>query len=124
MLRQAVVFAGYVYATAQELMHVDLVVQVSPSGWTVSNIPSTALVYGDCSAFPAVAVQLSVGIDQAKLGIGLAAALLSGFPLIGWSVRHQPWRLRTHDAFASCIALSCKHWQLRFCMTPLALNAL
>ena len=86
-LSQAVMFAGYVYATYQELMHVDLVAQVSPYGWTVSNIPSTALVYGDCNALPAVVVALSVGVDQAQMGIGLAAALLSGFPLIGWSVR-------------------------------------
>lgn len=80
------VLAGYVYATAQTLAHVDLDIQVNPQGFTVSNIPSTALVYGDCDASPAVAVSLSLGVDQAKLGIGLAAALLPGFPLIGWSV--------------------------------------
>ena len=78
--------AGYVYATAQTLAHVDLHIQVNPRGWTVTNIPATAVVYGDCTALPAVAMELNLGVDQAKLGIGLAAALLSGFPFIGWSV--------------------------------------
>ena len=78
--------AGYVYATASTLAHANLDIQISPSGWTVSRIPSTALVYGNCSASPAVVAQLYVGVDQAQLGMGLAAALLAGFPLIGWSV--------------------------------------
>lgn len=87
--------AGYVYATAQTLAHVDLHIQVDPRGWTVTNIPSTAVVYGDCTALPAVAMELNVGVDQAKLGIGLAAALLSGFPFIGWSVS-ETYSLCTH----------------------------
>lgn len=112
-LQTSCLFTGYVYATAETLMHVDLDIQIDPEGWPINVIPPTALVYGDCNALPAVAAQLYVGVDQAKLGIGLAAALLSGFPFIGWSVRHQQWHFCTHNALACRITASCKCWQLR-----------
>ena len=71
--------AGYVYATAQTLAHVDLDIAVDPRGFTVAP-PSSGLVYGDCSttASPAVLVGLYIGVDRSNMGIGLAASLLDG----------------------------------------------
>lgn len=89
MLRyQHLLPAGYVYTTAQILAHVDLDIKIDPTGDTVLTYPSTALVYGDCSAeaYPAVLVGLYIGVDSSNMGIGLAAALQTGIPYFGWSV--------------------------------------
>lgn len=76
--------AGYVYATARTLAHVDLVTQVNAAGQTVTGVPSNIQLYGDCTAKPAVTIQLKAGIDQTDLAIGLAAALNAYFT--GWNV--------------------------------------
>ncbi|KAL0024937.1 hypothetical protein WJX77_004512 [Trebouxia sp. C0004] len=77
--------SGYVYATAQTLAHVDLNISIETSGGTAVLLPSDGLVCGDCNAFPVVFVGVYIGVDQASMGIGLAAALSSAIPLLGWS---------------------------------------
>ncbi|KAL0024938.1 hypothetical protein WJX77_004512 [Trebouxia sp. C0004] len=76
---------SYVYATAQTLAHVDLNISIETSGGTAVLLPSDGLVCGDCNAFPVVFVGVYIGVDQASMGIGLAAALSSAIPLLGWS---------------------------------------
>lgn len=80
--------AGYVYATAQTVIHVDFEIDISPT-YKPSPYLGTAVrtLYGDCaSQTHKVSVGMFVGVDQAKTGIGLAASLLTGVPFIGWSV--------------------------------------
>ena len=85
--------AGYVYATAQTLAHVDVDAQISPAGLTIPSLPSSVeFVHGDCSAAPRVSLQLLVGVDNATTGIGLAAALnvsIGGYQLPGWNVSQK-----------------------------------
>ena len=70
-LRTDATVAGYLYATAETVAHVDFTAIISPSHFT-SPYPPTALKYGNRGS-KRVLIGMSIGVDQANTGPGLAA---------------------------------------------------